>query len=69
MRLLKFIKEWILIFSILGGVAGYFLCRAAHPCATTQNLILRSVETVQPLLIFSMLFLTFCRVDPRQLRL
>ena len=69
MRLLKFIKDWILIFSILSGVAGYFLCHAAHLCTTTHNLILRSVETVQPLLIFSMLFLTFCKVDPRQLRL
>ena len=46
MRLLKFIKDWILIFSILSGVAGYFLCHAAHLCTTTHNLILRSVETV-----------------------
>lgn len=69
MKVLRFIKDWILIFAILAGVAGYLLCRALHFPPTVQHLLLGGVGFVQPLLIFAMLFLTFCKVDPAHLRL
>ena len=69
MRIMRFIKDWILIFSILSGVAGYLCCRALHPSPVVRDFVVSGVETLQPLLIFFMLFITFCKVDPRHLRL
>lgn len=69
MKLLKFIKDWILIFAILGGVGGYFLYASIPWLDSTHEIATEVVGFVQPLLIFAMLFLTFCRVNPRKLRL
>lgn len=69
MKLLKFIKEWILIFAILGGVSGYFIYTNLSFLDGTYAVVSKAVDILQPLLIFSMLFLTFCKVNPRKLRL
>lgn len=53
---------------MLCGVTGYLLLRALHLEAATREGILTGVEVVQPLLIASMLFITFCKVEPRTLR-
>lgn len=69
MKVLKFIKDWILIFAIIAGVAGYFIY-VSIPCLdSTRATALKAVEIIQPALIFSMLFLTFCKINPRRLRL
>lgn len=67
--LLRFVRNWILIFAMLGGVGGYFLYGSIGFLDSTHKAALQVVETVQPLLIFAMLFLTFCKVNPRRLRL
>lgn len=69
MKILKFVKDWILIFAMLGGIGGYFLYVNIPFFDSTHDLALKVVEFVQPLLIFAMLFLTFCKVNPRRLRL
>lgn len=69
MRLYKFITDWILIFAIMGGVAAYFLYSALPLPAAVHSAAMQGVELLQPLLIFGMLFLTFCKVDLRDLRL
>lgn len=69
MRILKFIKDWILIFAMFGGIFGYFFYVSIPFLDSTHAVALQVVETVQPLLIFAMLFLTFCKVNPRRLRL
>lgn len=64
----QFVKDWALIIAILSGVAAYFayvnipFLNGTHQAANTL------VAILQPLLIFCMLFLTFCRIDPRTLR-
>lgn len=69
MRIVGFIKDWILIFAIIAGVAGYFIYDAIPALDSTHEMALNVVSTLQPLLIFGMLFLTFSRVSPRKLRL
>ncbi len=65
----QFIKDWVLIIAILAGVAGYFVYVNLPFLAGTHKAANAAVALLQPLLIFCMLFLTFCKIDPRQLRL
>lgn len=69
MKLINFLREWALIIAILAGVLGYFvyICIPFGPGVHTVTS--KVVGILQPLLIFTMLFLTFCRVDPRELKL
>lgn len=69
MKLYRFIADWILIIAILGGILSYFGCAALPLSDSARAVTLSVVETIQPLLIFAMLFLTFCKVDLRHLRL
>ncbi len=69
MKLYKFITDWILIFSILGGIFGYFAFAALDLSAQVRGAALTAVQILQPLLIFCMLFLTFCKVNLSELRL
>lgn len=69
MKLYKFITDWILIFSILGGVASYFIYAAIPALDSTHHFAMQAVGFVQPMLIFGMLFLTFCKVNLSHLHL
>ena len=50
------------------GIAGYFIYTAIPALDSTHAWLLRTVEVVQPVLIFLMLFITFCKVKMRELR-
>ncbi len=66
--LAKFFRDWTLIFAMLAGVLSYLAYReipALHPAGPFLD---RAVRAVQPALIFLMLFLSFCKIGPRQLR-
>lgn len=63
-----FIKNWTLPIAILSGIASYFAYVNIPWLDGTHQLANRAVATVQPLLIFSMLFLTFLSIGPRDLR-
>lgn len=69
MKLLKFVKDWMLIFAMLTGIAGYFIYVNIPFLEPTHALADKTVRLLQPLLIFAMLFLTFCKVNPKKLRL
>ncbi len=64
----RFIKDWILIFSILAGIISYFVYASIPWLDSTHAVVLNVVETVQPLLIFAMLFLTFCHINLHEIR-
>ncbi len=68
MGVVKFIKDWTLIIAMLSGIIGYFLYAALPIPATAHAIVNHTVSIVQPILIFAMLFLTFCRIDVRDLR-
>lgn len=69
MKITVLIRQFALIWAILGGIGAYFLADAAIAAPGVRGILLGIVETVQPLLIFAMLFITFCNVSPRRMRL
>jgi len=68
-NLITFIKNWTLPISMIGGILAYFIYVNVPLFAPTRPYANDVVGIVQPLLIFSMLFLTFCKISPGQLRL
>lgn len=68
-KIAAFVKTWILIFAILAGVCSYFIYVNIPLLDSTHKAMLSVVEISQPLLIFAMLFVTFCKVNPNKLRL
>ena len=69
MSIIRFIKNWTLIISILAGIFGYFIYVNIPFLDGTHALAYQAITIIQPLLIFTMLFITFCKVNPRHLRL
>lgn len=67
--ILRILKDWTLIIAILAGILGYFGWAALPLPVWAHTAAQRSIDAVQPTLIFSMLLLTFCRVNPRELHL
>lgn len=65
--MLKFIKTWTLPLAILSGIAAYFIYVSIPGLEGTHDMAARIVAVVQPLLIFSMLFLTFLNIGPHDL--
>ena len=58
-----------MVISILVGVLAYFVFIAIPFPPAVHHFANQTVSIVQPLLLFSMLFLTYCRINPHDLRL
>lgn len=69
MTVKRIFKDWSLIWAMLMGVAGYFVFEALHPSPSVHAFARSAAAATQPMLIFAMLFLTFCKFDPRHVRL
>lgn len=69
MKILEFVRNWTLPISMATGVASYFCLSGAECFRPYRPLISDVVDKLQPILIFSMLFLSFCKVNPKQLKL
>lgn len=69
MQIRMFVRQWTLAISMIAGISSYFILRWLPLGNDAHSLMLQGVHIVQPILIFLMLFLTFCRVHPSQLRL
>lgn len=64
----KFLKEWMLVIGMAAG-AGIYLIYHAIPALQPAGHFLESCcRTIQPILLFMMLFLAFCKIEPGQLR-
>lgn len=64
----KFCKDWALVFSMIAGVAAYLIYReipAIHHLGGAAESV---IHILQPILLFSMLFLSFCKIEPHQMR-
>ena len=59
--LLRFLRSWMLAFAIVLGVVLYFGWMALPFGATYEAEAIAVVKFVQPWLIFTMLFVTFCK--------
>ena len=68
MKAMQILRDWALILAILAGIVGYFVLASMPFDTSIKQVILQSVEGVQPVLIFAMLFLTFVRINPHDIR-
>ncbi len=68
MNIVKVIKDWMLPIAMVTGASLYLLYHAIEPLHVAGPFLADAVAVVQPLLIFSMLFLTFCRIEPKDLK-
>ena len=68
MSLLRFYKNWALPISMTMGVLLYLLYAALPLPAGTSVVVGKVIGVLQPMLIFAMLFVTFCKLSPRDLK-
>lgn len=68
-KIITFFKNWALPVSMLSGVAAYFVFHSLNLPAGVHRFANEAVSLIQPMLLFCMLFLSFCKVDPRNVRL
>ena len=68
MDLRKIIKEWMLPIAMVTGASIYLIYHALPSLHPAGPFLSDAVSLIQPLLIFSMLFLTFCRIEPKDLK-
>lgn len=69
MKIISFLKKWTLPVAIVTGVLLYVIGSHIPHIDRVSPFINRMLDIVQPCLIFSMLFLTFCKIDLQKLRL
>lgn len=69
MKLKKTLKDWMLPIAMVTGASSYLLYHVMpEPVHQAGPFLNGLVSALQPLLIFSMLFLTFCRIEPKDLK-
>lgn len=68
MNIIGFVKNWTLPVAMLTGVLAYFAYAAIPALDGTHAFASQLVGYLQPLLLFCMLFIAFCKVRPSELR-
>ena len=69
MDIRKTIRNWMLPIAMVTGASSYLLYHVMpEPIHMAGPYLERILSVVQPLLIFLMLFLTFCRIEPKDLK-
>lgn len=64
----RFLKDWMLIIGIVAGVTAYLVYHSISALHPAGPVLESTVKFLQPVLLFAMLFLSFCKIEPRQLR-
>lgn len=67
--MVQFFKNWTLPIAMLAGILGYFVFVSIPILAPAKPFVNELIGFLQPLLIFAMLFLSFCKVNPHELRM
>lgn len=65
----QFIKNWSLPLTMLLGICLYVIAHALQLPSEVKAHVNDGIKIVQPTLIFLMLYLSFCKIDFKQLRL
>lgn len=68
MGIIEFAKKWTLPIAMGTGIAVYLIYDSIPALSPAGPFLEKAADTVQPVLIFIMLFLSFCRISPRGLR-
>lgn len=66
--LLRFIKNWTLPLAMLAGTLGYFFLAKVSFGGLAKSYIDSFVTILMPILIFSQLLLTFCKIEMHELK-
>lgn len=66
--LVKFLKDWALIISMIVGASVYLIYHSVPALHAAGPFLLGLVSNLQPVLLFMMLFLSFCKIEPNQMR-
>lgn len=69
MNILQFLKNWMLPISIAIGASGYLLLSGCEWMNPYKASMLQVIAVAQPVMLFCMLLLSFCRVKVDGLRL
>lgn len=64
----KFLRDWALIVSMTLGVAVYLVYRSIPVLKPYGQELEGWIKVIQPALLFVMLFLSFCKIEPHQMR-
>lgn len=67
-KIILFLKNWTLPIAMLAGALGYWGYVSIPALDGTHEVVNRAIGYIQPLLLFAMLFVSFCKVSIRQLR-
>lgn len=67
-RIIRFVKEWTLPVSMITGALIYFVGVLLPINQQIKTEFVEFVEWLQPVLLFFMLFVAFCKVQPSELR-
>lgn len=68
MSIKTLLKDWTLPVSIAMGVLCYLLFTQVSSLQPVKGSILATFPYLLPSLIFVMLFFTYCKIDPRELK-
>ena len=67
-RIIRFVKDWILPIAMVLGALAYFVFVWLPLPPSVRSVFASSVSVVQPVLLAVMLFVSFCKVAPKDLR-
>ncbi len=67
-RTIGFLKNWTLPISIISGILLYLIYDSMPLLSPAGPYLKKTIDILQPMLLFVMLFLSFCRIEPRDLR-
>lgn len=65
---IKVIKDWMLVVGMTAGAGLYFLYRGIPALHPYGPFLLDACKRIQPILLFIMLFLSFCKIEPKDMR-
>ncbi len=68
MVIMQKLREWMLPLAMTLGASLYLMYHSLPQLHAAGPFLEKSVGVLQPMLIFSMLFLTFCKIEPGELR-
>lgn len=64
----SFVKDWMLVIGMVTGAGLYLVYHSINAIHVAGPFLESAVTHIQPALLFMMLFLSFCRIEPRDLR-
>lgn len=68
MSFIQFIKNWSLPIAMLAGACSYLIYNCIPALKPIGSYLEQGINILQPTLIFAMLFITFCKINVRELR-